>query len=86
MLFFNTDLHVKFLIVIILIVLEINLFYRILVSGGWRGGGGGGRGKVVSGSTEFCTFSNCQEKQQFCALVGFHGTLLQSPSIFSLNC
>ena len=51
MLFFNTDLHVKFLIVIILIVLEINLFYRILVSGGWGGGGGGvGGGRWLVGA------------------------------------
>ena len=54
------------------------------MSGGW------GRGKVVNESTEFCTFSSCQEaavkKQQSLAAIGFHGTLLQSSSFCPLNC
>ena len=33
------------------------------MSGGWGGGGG----KVVSGSTEFCTFSSCQEASVPCS-------------------
>ena len=50
---FNTDRPVKILMVITLVVQEINFFYRN--SGMWRLG----MGKVVSGSTEFCTFSCC---------------------------
>ena len=50
----NTDPSVKFLIVIILVVQEIHRN-----SGEWRFEGGGG--KVVSGSTEFCTSSSCPE-------------------------
>ena len=38
-------------------------------------------GKVVSGSTEFCTFGSCPETWSLAAIV-FHGTLLQSSSIF----
>ena len=45
----------------------------------------GGRGKVVSGSTEFCT-SAAARRQQSLAAIGFHGTALQSSSVFSLNC
>ena len=42
------------MIIIILVVQEINFIYRN--SGEWRLGG---RGKVVSGSTDFFTISRC---------------------------
>ena len=48
----------KFLIIMTLVVQENNFVLQEL----WRlggGGGGGGGEKVVSGSTEFCTFSSC---------------------------
>ena len=55
---FNTNLPLKLLIVIILVVQENKFCLTgIVVSGSLRGG----RGEVVSRSTEFCTFSSCPE-------------------------
>ena len=78
---FYTDPPVKFLIVIILVVQEINFFYRN--SGEWRLGGGGGRGLMGAQNS---APSAAVKKQWSLAAIVFHGTLLWSSSIFSLNC
>ena len=77
---FNTNPPVKFLIVITLVGQDFNLFYRNSHEGRLGGGGGwlvGAQNPVPSAAVK---------KQWSLAAIGFHRTLFQSSSIFSLNC